>query len=159
MRPAYRWRIIFGALLVCAVSGAVFLFSPKPVVADPENAHISFFHVRDGETGEPLWIALDEQTEREILQSLQTCEAVLTLYNPDRQMREVMLVVSERDRITTIQLGENEGYCYGSRMPERGIAGLPDALRNSFQRRIQDPERVQEDILAILDKTEMQIIE
>ena len=42
MRPAYRWRIIFGALLVCAVSGAVFLFSPKPVVADPENAHISF---------------------------------------------------------------------------------------------------------------------
>lgn len=82
MRPAYRWRIIFGALLVCAVSGAVFLFSPKPVVADPENAHISFFHVRDAETGEPLWIALDEQTEREILQSLQTCEAVLTLYNP-----------------------------------------------------------------------------
>ena len=110
MRPAYRWRIIFGALLVCAVSGAVFLFSPKPVVADPENAHISFFHVRDAETGEPLWIALDEQTEREILQSLQTCEAVLTLYNPDRQMRDVMFFVSERDRITTIQLGENEGY-------------------------------------------------
>lgn len=151
MRHAKRW-MIWGIVLICAVSGIVFLFSPKPIVRDPENAHISFFFVRDAETGEPQWIALDEQTEREILQLLQTCEAVLTLYNPDWQMRDVMIIVSEENWSTRIQLGENEGYWHGSRMPKRGIAGLPDALRNSFLHRIEDPERVREDILAILSE-------
>lgn len=130
-----------GVLVVVVIGVIVYLFSPKPIVQEPENAYITVILVRMADDDGTPYKHVENFDEQAILNVLHEARQRQTLYNY-LNAADIDLIVSltEDGKGYEVNLGKDSFIFYS---------------KGNFRHRVLGWEEVLNDITALLDPEEL----
>lgn len=132
--------------LLIIAGGIVYLFSPKPIVSDTEDAEIGMFLARNADETEGPYKFVENFDERAILNVLHKAKQRQTLYNYQMYLSDqvdIDLIISlnnANERSYEVNLG-NESFTFYS--------------GGDFKHWVLDQEQVLRDVAALIDPGEL----
>ena len=132
------------SLLIIA-GGIVYLFSPKPIVSDTEDAEIGMFLARNADETEGLYKFVENFDEQAILDVLHKAKQRQTLYNYQMYLShhvdiDLIIRVYEKEKSYRVYLGSESFVFYSG---------------GDFKHWVLDQEQVLRDVAALIDPGEL----
>lgn len=132
------------SLLIIA-GGIVYLFSPKPIVSDTEDAEIGMFLARNADETEGPYKFVENFDEQAILDVLHKAKQRQTLYNYQMYLGhhvdiDLIIRVYEKEKSYRVYLGSESFVFYSG---------------GDFKHWVLDQEQVLRDVAALIDPGEL----
>ena len=132
-------------VLLIIAGGIVYLFSPKPIVSDTEDAEIGMFLARNADETEGLYKFVENFDEQAILDVLHKAKQRQTLYNYQVYLShqvdiDLIISVHEKEKSYKVHLGSESFVFYSG---------------GDFKHWVLDQEQVLRDVAALIDPEEL----
>lgn len=132
-------------VLLIIAGGIVYLFSPKPIVSDTEDAEIGMFLARNADETEGPYKFVENFDEQAILDVLHKAKQRQTLYNYQMYLShhvdiDLIIRVYEKEKSYRVYLGSESFVFYSG---------------GDFKHWVLDQEQVLRDVAALIDPGEL----
>lgn len=132
-------------VLLIIAGGIVYLFSPKPIVSDTEDAEIGMFLARNADETEGPYKFVENFDEQAILDVLHKAKQRQTLYNYQMYLShhvdiDLIIRVYEKEKSYRVYLGSESFVFYSG---------------GDFKHWVLDQEQVLRDVAALIDPEDL----